>query len=81
MYLSIAGSPNYLTNKDSFGCCAVDMFLSALFIAMISTSNVRIKLGVGGLLSTGYIQCCNLQRSWHCVIHVSKNVYELTSHD
>ena len=36
------------------------MFLSAMFIAVIHMSNVRIKLGVGGLLSTGYIQCCNL---------------------
>ena len=45
MYLSIAVSPNNSTNKDSFGCYAVDRpFLSAMFITMIRTSNVRIKL-------------------------------------
>ena len=43
MYLSIAVSPNNSTNKDSFGCCTVDMFLSATFVTMIRTSNVGIE--------------------------------------
>ena len=61
-YQSIAVSPNNSTNKDSFGGCAVDAFLSAMFVTMIRTSNMRIKLivkipggnghVVGGFLST-----------------------------